>query len=69
MALRGEDRPKSPRKGSKLRGEGTADEMLSVTISMGAAEPKSGVKPAAVIKAADEALYRAKQAGRNRVST
>ncbi len=69
MAIRGEDRPKSRRRGSKLRGEGPADETLSVTISMGAAEPKPGMKPAAVIKAADEALYRAKQAGRNRVST
>jgi diguanylate cyclase (GGDEF)-like protein len=45
IALRGEDRPKSRRKGSRLRGEGPVDEPLSVTI------------------------YRAKQGGRNRVST
>jgi diguanylate cyclase (GGDEF)-like protein len=69
IALRGEDRPKSRRKGSRLRGEGPADETLSVTISIGAAEPESGMRPAEVIKAADEALYRAKQGGRNRVST
>ena len=72
MAVRGDDRPKSERKGSKRRGDGEpeADDALSVTISIGVAERKSGedVKPAAVIKAADAALYRAKQAGRNRVS-
>ncbi len=72
MAIRGDDRPKSERKGSKRRGDGEpeADEGLSVTISIGVAEPKPGedMKPAEVIKAADAALYRAKQAGRNRVS-
>jgi diguanylate cyclase (GGDEF)-like protein len=69
MAIRGDDRPKSQRKGSKLRGDGQTDETLSVTISIGAAAPKAGMKPSEVIKAADEALYRAKQGGRNRVST
>jgi diguanylate cyclase (GGDEF)-like protein len=69
MAIRGDDRPKSQRRGSKLRGEGPADETLSVTISIGVAAPRPGMKPGEVIKAADEALYRAKQAGRNRVST
>ena len=72
MAIRGGDRPKSQRKGSKHRGDAEpgADETLSVTISIGVAEPRSGedMKPAEVIKAADDALYRAKQAGRNRVS-
>jgi len=73
MAIRADDRPKSARKGSKRRGDGEpeADEGLSVTISIGVAEPTSGedMKPADVIKAADAALYRAKQAGRNRVSS
>jgi len=71
MAIRGEDRPKSERKGSKRRGDGQPDETLSVTISIGVAQPEPGasMKPAEVIKAADEALYRAKQGGRNRVST
>jgi diguanylate cyclase (GGDEF)-like protein len=42
---------------------------LSVTISIGVAEPGPGLaSPAKVIKAADQALYRAKEAGRNRVS-
>jgi diguanylate cyclase (GGDEF)-like protein len=43
--------------------------VLSVTVSIGVAEPSDvRATPRAVLKAADEALYRAKQAGRNRVS-
>ena len=43
--------------------------MLSVTVSIGvAASDAKHATPDQVIKAADEALYRAKQAGRNRVS-
>ena len=76
MAVRREDRPKDPQQGSKLRGESAAEKTmaqnlsptLSVTVSIGAAEPaKSRTTPARVMKAADEALYRAKQGGRNRV--
>jgi diguanylate cyclase (GGDEF)-like protein len=45
-------------------------ELLSVTVSIGAAQ-RTGLldTPEAVIRAADEALYRAKGAGRNRVGT
>ena len=43
--------------------------MLSVTVSIGGAGPsESAPTPHQVIKAADEALYRAKKAGRNQVS-
>ena len=38
-----------------------------VTISMGVAELKAGQSPAAILKAADVAMYRAKTGGRNRV--
>ncbi|HCF28713.1 MAG TPA: GGDEF domain-containing protein, partial [Cyanobacteria bacterium UBA11049] len=39
-----------------------------ITLSMGVASfPTHGVDPEAVIKAADEALYRAKNEGRDRV--
>ena len=42
---------------------------LFVTISIGVAEREEGVtKPWSVVKAADQALYRAKSRGRNRVS-
>ena len=45
-------------------------EMLSVTVSIGVAQrTELQESPEAVIRLADEALYRAKGAGRNRVST
>jgi len=71
MAVRGEDRPKDKKEGARRRGGGDAgggDKTLSVTISIGGAEPAEGATPAEVMKAADEALYRAKRGGRNRVS-
>jgi diguanylate cyclase (GGDEF)-like protein len=69
MAIRSEDRPKKAEEGSKRRGVGATEELLSVTVSIGAAGPSgSAPTPHHVIKAADEALYRAKKAGRNRVS-
>jgi len=69
MAVRGADRPKAAKEGAKRRGEASAEKMLSVTVSIGLAEPTHKVRtPREVIKAADEALYRAKKGGRNRVS-
>jgi diguanylate cyclase (GGDEF)-like protein len=70
MAVRSEDRPKEQEEGRKLRGAEDSqepDKLLSVTVSIGGAEPSEGATPAQVLKAADEALYRAKRGGRNRV--
>ena len=70
MAVRAEGRPKDPDDTANLRVNKPPQKTLSVTISIGLAEPGGGLRsPAQVLKAADEALYRAKQAGRNRVST
>ncbi|MEO8144791.1 MAG: GGDEF domain-containing protein [Betaproteobacteria bacterium] len=70
MAVRGEERPKEKERGEKLRAPDSQlpEKLLSVTISIGAAAPGEGATPAQVLKAADEALYRAKRGGRNRVS-
>jgi GGDEF domain-containing protein len=69
MAVRGPDRPKKGDEGIKRRGDAAPEKVLSVTVSIGVASPAGEVgTPQQVIKAADAALYRAKQAGRNRVS-
>jgi len=69
MAVRAADRPKQTLEGAKRRGEGSVEKVLSVTVSIGVAAPSDvRATPRAVLKAADEALYRAKQSGRNRVS-
>ena len=69
MAVRGGDRPDDKKEGSVRRGAGAHDTMLSVTVSIGVAGTDAEHDtPVKVIKAADDALYRAKQGGRNRVS-
>jgi PleD family two-component response regulator len=60
---------KNPRPGSDVRAFRKPDQVLSVTVSIGVAERDEYLNsPPKVIRAADQALYRAKEQGRNRVS-
>ncbi|MDG3085486.1 GGDEF domain-containing protein [Vibrio hannami] len=62
------NRPKNNKVGSKQRKKQSENDTVSVTISIGMADSYDTKNPESVLKAADEALYRAKQSGRNRVS-
>ena len=66
FVLRGADRPrKKPEKPRRQSGPGNA---VLVTVSIGVAErDEERRRPNHVLKAADQALYRAKNAGRNQV--
>jgi diguanylate cyclase (GGDEF)-like protein len=68
FALRSGDRPK--KKPKRVEPRGTGITRLQIKVSAGVAE-RGGrlLKPEEVLTAADEALYRAKRGGRNRVST
>ncbi|MDR9829785.1 GGDEF domain-containing protein [Vibrio sp. FNV 38] len=69
MKLRDTDsRPNDDKVGSKQRkGAKARSDVVKVTISIGVADSKCARKPVDVIKAADDALYKAKKKGRNRV--
>ena len=60
--------------GSQQRNDGDGDgdggeyKVLSVTVSIGVAEREPGLNTTQALRVADQALYRAKQSGRNRVS-
>lgn len=70
LVLRGKDRPASGPAGRGRRGQGKRQHSVGVTISIGmASRDQVRRDPEAVIKAADQALYRAKQAGRNRLAS
>lgn len=59
------DRPKDDKLGSKKRGSTSSEKTVNVTISIGVADNSEIKHPKKVLKAADEALYKAKKKGRN----
>ncbi|MGH7531749.1 MAG: diguanylate cyclase [Gemmatimonadales bacterium] len=68
FTLRAPDRPRRrPAKG-KARKRARPD-VVAVTVSIGAAEPAAGDTSSAVLQAADQVLYRAKEGGRNQIAT
>ena len=67
LKLREPSRPKSKRKGKEERGKKEETKTVKVTISLGATLKEPEDTPASILKRADENLYSAKRAGRNRV--
>ncbi|ASG64893.1 GGDEF domain-containing protein [Idiomarina piscisalsi] len=67
LALRDPSRPKKPQKGKEKRGKQSDKKTVKVTISLGATIKAPGDTPDSILKRADENLYAAKKAGRNRV--
>jgi len=69
LVLRGADRPPQATQGKTMRGGKRGGGGVAVTISIGVAQRDEQHKtPATVVKAADQALYRAKNKGRNQTS-
>ncbi|RTR38882.1 GGDEF domain-containing protein [Shewanella canadensis] len=52
----------------KMKPEQVEEESVSITVSIGVADSLSELSPENVIQAADKALYRAKNSGRNKVT-
>lgn len=69
LVIRDDGRPKNDDQGKQQRRTRKGNEVVNVTISIGACENRSGEKPEQVIKRADQALYLAKEQGRNCVRT
>ncbi len=63
--VRGPGRPRRKPKSGRARASKTR--RVVVTVSIGAAHSRGTAAPSDVLKAADKALYRAKEGGRNRV--
>jgi GGDEF domain-containing protein len=69
LALRASDRPKKGKGGKRQKGGWRGKDGVSVTVSIGVAERNERLTTTqSVIEAADRALYRAKEKGRNQLS-
>lgn len=68
LVIRQSERPKDENQGKEQRGKTADKKVVNVTISLGCAIRQQGEKPEQLLKRADEALYAAKKAGRNKVS-
>ncbi|WP_162048126.1 GGDEF domain-containing protein [Vibrio taketomensis] len=62
-----DSRPSDNKEGSKKRGKGKKSNTVNLTISIGVADSYEERDTDVVLKAADQALYKAKQNGRNQV--
>ncbi|WP_434361971.1 GGDEF domain-containing protein [Parasalinivibrio latis] len=68
LAIRNHDeRSKEGKAGADKRGTGDKSNTVKVTISIGLADQTHGNSPQDVMKQADQALYKAKENGRNRL--
>ena len=69
LVIRDSKRPENAKDGKKRRSGERREKSVAVTISIGIAESSDSLRnPGEVIKAADNALYRAKNKGRNQLS-
>lgn len=70
--VRDPDRPDDPEEGERQRSKGKEKgkgKQVQITISIGVADSSGAhAEPSEVVQTADQALYRAKEGGRNRVS-
>ena len=67
LTLRDPSRPETSGKGKEKRGKQSNKKTVKVTISLGATTKLPTDTPDSILKLADENLYAAKKAGRNRV--